>query len=192
MSFFKLDTKAMRRVLDDLREVAKRPYRGARGRRQIKAIRRVLSQEARQGAGFSPSGATFGFKAVRPFGTRPATSPPLGGPGSSYWRSWLGGPGSVTQIRGKGVVVASSLPYAIVHRGGVTAGSPRVTEIRPKKIGRDGRTARFHKLRGLFGVFVRDDTVIRVPSRPHADPRAPQYQAAVADEFDLQLTEAAS
>lgn len=192
---FKLDVSAVTRVFTRLREVVSRPFAAVRGQRQIAAIRRVLTQEATAGAGFGPSGAATRFTPVLAFGSRPATSPPLGGPASLYWQSWLGGAGSVARVTDRGVVVASSLPWAIVHRGGVAVPEDRATVIRAKRISRDGRPAMVHALRLGFGVNISSEKALsgmRVPSRPHADPRAPQYRDAVSGQFDLELREAAT
>jgi hypothetical protein len=182
-----------KKIFGALSEVVRKPFAGIRGKRQIAALRAVLRQEATQGAGFSRGGARP-FAPTLAFGDRPARTPPLGGPGSTYWQSWLGGRGSFASASSGRVVVASTLPWAHVHRGGVSAPSAKVTVIRAKKIARDGRPAMVHKLRGLYGVHISDATArrgLRIPSRPHADPAAPQYQDAVKVAFELELREAA-
>jgi len=190
-----VDASAVKRIFAKLRDVVAKPFKAARGQRQIAALRRVITQEASSGAGFGPSGGSVPFAPVLPFGTRPATNPPLGGPGSIYWQSWLGGAGSVARVTDRGVVVASSLPWAIVHRGGVDLPENRMTVIRAKRISKDGRPAMVHALRGLYGVNISSAKALsglQIPSRPHVDPRAPQYRDAVNVQFDLELTEAAT
>lgn len=191
---FDLDVSRAVRKVKNLREVVSKPFAGIRGRAQIKALRNVMRTEASRGVGFTASGGGVPFRPVLPFGTRPATNPPLGGPGSTYWQSWLGGEGSFTRITPKGVVIGSSLPWAFVHRGGTSEPASVVTVIKAKKKAKDGRYAMGHKLRGLYGVHIPEKTLargLRVPSRPNVNPRAPQYRKAVSGEFELQLRKAA-
>lgn len=173
-----LDVSAARKLFRRLGDLASKPFKGARGKRQAAALNRVKNLEASGRGGFPPRRPT------RRFGNRPARRPPLGGPRSTYWRSFQ------PFAEDDRVGLRSTLDWAIVHRGGVTAPADRTTVIRAKRISSDGRFAMGHLLRGKFGVFPREETLrrgIRVRSRPNLDPAAKQYQDAVSRQFELEV-----
>lgn len=177
----------LRKQLERGAQVVKRPFLGPRGDRHVAALRAELRKVAAAGA---ESGVSFA--PVHRFGTRPATIPPLGGPSSSYWQGWTGGRGSVVRKSPRRIAIVNTIPWAVVHRGGVTTARPRVTVIKPKRISRDGRPAMFHALSRRFGVRLKATTLrrgLRVPSRPHADPQADVYQEAVRKTHEAELAE---
>lgn len=181
--------------LVQLGRIFKEPFAQARGRRSIRAVRRVAAREFARGGGFSPSGAFNPWKRTQPFGDRPAPSVPLGGSGGSLARAWGGGAGGFSFVRGKRIVLGVTLPYAAVHRGGTEAPSKRVTVIKAKRFTSSGQALMRLKFISAFGVFVSEAKVrsgMRIPGRPHVDLRAPQYKKAMASGIVGAISEALS
>lgn len=172
---WKLDASAMKRTLARLRDVVAKPFAQARGHRQMRAIRRVQHDELIRGGRFTLSGTFERHKPTKEFGSRPATVPTLGGPSRSLGRAYLQGPVSIQPGR---IVQTVEHPGARIHQHGGNI------EITPRMRG---------KVRHAFGViFSPDKKFVVIPARPMANLAAPQYQAAVHDQFEIELREAAA
>lgn len=148
-------------VLRNVRSVVQFPFAGARGRQVQRATVKVIEEQFRGGFYYSASGARVNWAPTQPFGTRPATVPPLGGARSSLLAAARGGPGGSWTISPKSLRLTVSLTYWQVHDEGARI---RVT---PRSRGFVGAT---------FGVhFRKDKTHINIPRRRLIDPSAPQF-----------------
>ena len=156
-----------RKVLRAVGDIVRRPYDGIRGRQVQRRSIKVLEEQFRSGGYFGPSGALIRWPPTQPFGTRPATVPPLGGGSSSLLAAARGGPGGSWSIRSKSVRLTVSLPYWPVHdRGARIPITPRSRAF----------------VRGQFGVdFRADKTHITIPQRRLIDARAPQFANAARE-----------
>lgn len=167
------------RVLGTFRrlgEIARKPLDGARGRLALRRVRKLIAGEFSRAHGYGPGNGQQTWRQTQPFGTRPATRPALGGPGSALAQAWQGGPGGFQSLGPRSVRFGVSLVYAQIHREGGQIG------VTPKM-------RRFVAWR--FGVNLRPDKkTIVIPKRPHADMRAPIFQRAARDVVVEAFTEA--
>lgn len=179
--------------LVQLGRIFKDPFGQARGRRSIRAVRKVAAREFARGGGFSPGGSFNAWKRTKPFGNRPVPPVPLGGTSGPLARAWAGGPGGFSFVRGKRIVLGVTLIYAAMHRGGVNTPSGRITVVRAKRFTSSGQSLMRLKFISSFGVFVSEAKAragMRIPGRPHVDLRAPQYQKAMASGIVDAISEA--
>lgn len=154
-------------VLGKIRGIIERPFDGVRGRLVQRSAVKVFERQFAQGGYFSPGGGVARWAPTRPFGTRPATKPALGGVGSSLMAAARGGPGGTWTRTPKRVTLSVSLVYWPVHDEGARIG------ITPRMRG---------KVRGEFGVnFRADKTHITIPRRRLIDARAPQWGKVAAE-----------
>lgn len=154
-------------VLGKIRGIIQAPFDGVRGRLVQRGVIKVFERQFAQGGYFSPGGGVARWAPTRPFGTKPATKPALGGVGSSLMAAARGGPGGTWTRTPKRVTLSVSLIYWPVHDEGARI------PITPRSRA---------KVRGEFGVnFRADKTHITIPRRRLIDARAPQW-AKVAGE----------
>ena len=176
-------TREVRRTLKAMRGIVQRPFVGERGRSGVAAIRKTVAQEFSQGGGFTSSGAVERWPRTLPFGSRPAPGIPLGGIRGSLATAWRGGPGGFSTNTPTSLEVGINRPDAVAHRGGELVPKRTVTRIRAKAIGSRGLPRMFWALGLGFGVWISAEKLrgpgLALPSRPHADPRAPQFGEAL-------------
>lgn len=159
-----LDTRTALRSLRRIGGIVGKPFTGARGKEVVKRTRAVIRREFSQGGGFNASGGVTRWARTEEFGTRPATVPPLGGVRSSLLQAWQGGEGGSLTIRPNRIELRAGLPYSQIQREG---GRIRVTDRMRGFVG------------AAFGVHFRSGkTHVVIPSRSHADARAPQFVEA--------------
>lgn len=155
------------KVLGKIRGIIERPFDGVRGRLVQRSAVKVFERQFAQGGYFSPGGGVARWAPTRPFGTRPATKPALGGVGSSLMAAARGGPGGTWTRTPKRVTLTVSLVYWPVHHEGA-------------RIGITSRMRGF--VRGQFGVNFRGDkTHVAIPRRRLIDARAPQWGKVAAE-----------
>lgn len=148
-------------VLRAVREVVSQPFAGARGRQAQRATVKVLEEQFRGGFHYSASGARVRWAPTNPFGTRPATVPPLGGASSSLLAAARGGPGGSWSISPKRLALTVGLVYWPVHDKGARI------RLTPRSRG---------FLRHTFGVnFKSGKTHVVIPARRLIDARSPQF-----------------
>ena len=131
---------------------------------------------------------------TKAFGTRPAVSPPLGGPRGKLARAWRGGVGSSTRIRRNGLSRRVTLIYAALQRGGEVTPSTARTLIKAKRQGPSGRLAMVGLVGAKFGVQMTEAKAragVAVGGRPHVDMRAPQYVAVFTKPIEDAVAEIA-
>ncbi len=155
----------LRSRLRSIGTIARKPYDAGRGQLAIRRVRAVSRTEMDAGAGFGPSGAATPMAPTKPFGTKPATTPPLGGAAGSLGSAIQGGPGGSTSTGPNRAAIKISLPHVTIHReGGTIAITPRMRRF----------------VGAVYGTgFPKGQTVITMPARTFLDMAAPQYQKAV-------------
>lgn len=166
--------------LKPLVALLKTPVGPKRGAEMARRFNRVVAQEFSQGGGFGPGGGVTRWRPTEAFGTRPAVSPPLGGPRGKLARAWRGGVGSSTRIRRNGFSRRVSLVYAALQRGGAVTPSTARTLIKAKRRGPSGKLAMVGFVGAKFGVHMSEAKAlagVAVGGRAHVDMRAPQYVA---------------
>ncbi len=155
------------KVLGKIRGIVQAPFDGVRGRLVQRGVVKVFERQFVHGGYFSPGGGVARWAPTRPFGTRPATKPTLGGAGSSLMAAARGGPGGTWTRTPKRVTLSVSLVYWPVHDEGARI------RITPRSRG---------LVRGKFGVTFRaDKTHITIPRRRLFDARAPQWGKVAAE-----------
>jgi hypothetical protein len=165
-------------ALNGVREVLRAPYGGNRGSRVRAAAQKVFAAQFARGGYFGPSGGLIPWTPTKPFGTKPATRPTLGGAAGSLARAAQGGQGGAWSTTPKTVKLFVSLIYWTVHDEGAQI---RITN----------RMRAF--VAAVFGVRFRDSkTHIVIPRRQLMDARAPQWSRLARDVVVKDISEAAA
>lgn len=148
-------------VLRQVRGIVREPYGGKRGELIRASAQRTFANQFARGGNFGASGGFISWLPTQPFGTKPATRPPLGGASGSLARAAQGGAGGAWATSAKRVTLSIALIYWFVHDQGA----------------RIGITDRMRgKVAATFGVFFRAaKTHIVIPARRLIDTRAPQW-----------------
>lgn len=164
-----LDTKSVATTLRDLSLIVKQPYRGKRGAQVEAKAKAVLRNQFARG-GFEGATGFSAWPRTKPFGTKPATVPTLGGTGGSLAQAAAGGSGGVwsrTPRRVSLTIVPPVVIYWVAHDDG--ARIPVTDKMRGK-------------VRALHGVnFRKDKTHLVLPRRPLIDPLAPVFARLARD-----------
>ena len=70
------------KVLGDIQDIVRKPYDGVRGRLVQRGAIKVFEKQFARAGYFNPGGGISPWSPTKPFGTKPATRPTLGGAGS--------------------------------------------------------------------------------------------------------------